>query len=105
MKPSDQGSLMGGQGESAPPTRAASQNYLQKTYFGSNFASPEGPGGGNTAGHLITALHFPPTLGGKTEHFHCLQRRELQGLAEARVQSLAVECLIITSFADGNISM
>lgn len=66
MKPSDPGSLVGGQAESAAPTTAASQNCLQKTYFGSNFASPESPGGGDTVGHLITALHFPPTLGGKT---------------------------------------
>lgn len=56
-------------------------------------------------GHLITALHFPPTLGGKTEHFQCLPRRELQGLAEAKVQILAVEGLILISFADGNMSM
>lgn len=87
----------------SPP--AASQNCPQKMYFGSNFVSPEGPGGGNTVGHLITALHFPPTLSGKTEHFHCLQRRELESLAEVKVQILAVECLIITSFSDGNISM
>lgn len=83
----------------------ASQNCLRKAYVGSVFASPESPGGGNAVGHLITALHFPPVLGGKTEHLQCLQRRELRGLAEAKVQILAVECLIIISFADGNKSM
>lgn len=74
MKPHDPGSLVGVQGESAPPTTslpATSENCLQKLYFGSNFASPESPGGENTVGHLITALHFPPMLGGKTEHFQC----------------------------------
>lgn len=51
---------------SQPPSQtgpqAASRNCLQKMYFDCSFAFLESLGGGYSVGHLITQVHFPPTL-------------------------------------------
>lgn len=95
--------IQGGQQEGSvsqpsSPTgpRACSQNWLQKMCF----ASPERLGGGCAVGHRRTEARFLPMLGWEA----CLQKGEVWRAAEAKVQLLAAKCLIISEFADENIS-